>query len=89
MVQYAHWNWSFDTIFEPQKQDLDDVFQSFDIEHDIEEIQDVHLHTKARVGNIPMIAVVVDGYWIRRRKFGDDFWRIECAIPSFRASSLW
>ena len=41
-----------------QSQDLYDTLQSFNIEDRIEETQDLHLHTKARMGNIPIVAVV-------------------------------
>ena len=54
--------------------DLFGTLQSSDWKEAIAEIQDVHLHTKARMGDVPIVAVGrgVDGRWLLRtgiRKF--------------------
>jgi len=51
-----------------QGQDLFGALQSSDWKEAIAEIQDVHLHTKARMGDIPIVAVGggVDGRWLLR-----------------------
>lgn len=45
------------TQFAAQGQGLSGALQSLDNEDSIEETQDFHLHTKARMGNIPIVAV--------------------------------